>query len=38
VVESFEEMDNTLEFISARFRGQLQSFLEATGALNQPVS
>jgi hypothetical protein len=37
-VEAFEEMDNTVEFIGARFRGQLQSFLEATGALKQPVS
>jgi hypothetical protein len=37
-VEAFEEMDNTVEFIAARFRGQLQSFLEATGALKQPVS
>lgn len=37
-VEAFEELDNTIEFVGARFRGQLQSFLEATGALKQPVA
>jgi hypothetical protein len=38
VIEAFEEADNTVEFIAARFRGQLQSFLQATGALTQPTS
>jgi hypothetical protein len=37
-IEGFEIMDNTLEFIARRFRGQLQGFLEATGALKQPVA
>jgi hypothetical protein len=37
-VEGFELLDNTVEFIARRFRGQLVSFLEATGALRQPVS
>jgi hypothetical protein len=36
--EGFEVLDNTVEFVVRRFRGQLQAFLEATGALNQPVS
>ena len=36
--EAFEELDNTVEFVGARFRGQLQSFLEAIGATQQPVS
>jgi hypothetical protein len=38
VIEAFEEIDNTVEFIGARFRGQLMSFLQSTGALKQPVS
>jgi len=38
VIEGFELLDNTVEFVARRFRGQLQSFLEATGALKQPVS
>lgn len=38
VIEAFETIDNTVEFIARRFRGQLKSFLEATGALKQPVS
>lgn len=37
-IEAFEELDNTVEYVASRFRGQLQSFLEATGALKQPVS
>jgi hypothetical protein len=37
-VEGFEVLDNTIEFIAKRFRGQLVSFLEATGSLKQPVS
>jgi hypothetical protein len=37
-IEGFELLDNTLEFVASRFRGQLQTFLEATGALKQPVS
>lgn len=37
-VEGFEVLDNTVEFIAKRFRGQLVSFLEATGSLKQPVS
>lgn len=37
VIEAFEEVDNTVEYIARRFRGQLQAFLEATGALKQPV-
>lgn len=37
VIEAFEEVDNTVEYIAKRFRGQLQAFLEATGALKQPV-
>jgi hypothetical protein len=38
VVEGFELLDNTAEFVAARFRGQLVAFLQATGALKQPVS
>jgi hypothetical protein len=38
VVEAFEEIDNTVEYIAKRFRGQLMSFLASTGALKQPVS
>jgi hypothetical protein len=38
IVEGFETADNVVEFIAGRFRGQLQNFLEATGALKQPVS
>jgi hypothetical protein len=37
-VEGFELLDNTVEFIAARFRGQLRPFLQATGAQVQPVS
>jgi hypothetical protein len=36
--EGFELLDNTVEYIAKRFRGQLVSFLESTGALKQPVS
>lgn len=35
--EGFDLMDDTCEFIAARFRGQLQSFLQSIGALKQPV-
>jgi hypothetical protein len=38
VIEAFETIDNTVEFIAARFRGQLMSFFQATGAIQQPVS
>lgn len=38
VIEAFETIDNTVEFIARRFRGQLKSFLESTGAIKQPVS
>lgn len=37
-VEGFDLLDNTVEFVAKRFRGQLISFLEATGSLKQPVS
>jgi hypothetical protein len=36
--EGFELLDNTAEFIAARFRGQLQSFLALVGVLKQPVA
>lgn len=38
VIEAFEVLDNTVEFVASRFRGQLQDFLAATGVLKQPVS
>lgn len=38
VVETLDLLDNTVEFVAARFRGQLVAFLAATGALKQPVS
>jgi hypothetical protein len=37
-VEGFELLNNTVEFVAARFRGELQAFLAATGALSQPVA
>jgi hypothetical protein len=37
-VEGFDLLDNTVEFIAARFRGQLYSFLVTIGAAKQPVS
>jgi hypothetical protein len=37
-LEGFELLDNTVEFVAKRFRGQLISFLQATGALQQPAS
>jgi len=37
-IEGFELLDNTVEFVAARFRGQLISFLAATGAIRQSVS
>jgi len=37
-VEMFDLMDDTIEYIARQFRGHLISFLEATGALKQPVS
>jgi hypothetical protein len=37
-VEGFDLIDNTVEFVAKRFRGQLVSFLESTGALKQSVS
>lgn len=37
-IEGFELLDNTVEFVAARFRGQLHSFLESTGARVQPVA
>lgn len=36
--EGFELLDNTCEYIAKRFRGQLYSFLAATGAVKQPVA
>jgi hypothetical protein len=37
-VEAFEELNNTVEFIGDRFRGQLMTYLESAGAVSQPTS
>jgi hypothetical protein len=37
-VEGYELLENTVEYVAKRFRGQLFSFLAATGAIKQPVA
>lgn len=37
-VEGFDLLNNTTEFVAARFRGQLYDFLVSIGAVRQPVS
>jgi hypothetical protein len=38
VVEGYELLENTVEYVAKRFRGQLFSFLAATGAIKQSVA
>jgi hypothetical protein len=37
-VEGYELLDNTVEYVAKRFRGQLFSFLAANGVAKQPVA